>query len=333
MPRSVALYSVHGPEIWLRQTPLGRGVWGECAFLPNSGADSADMLVVYDIAADVIKTRVPRDRRVLFLTEPPDLKIYSRGYLAQFGVVVAPFPVAAPNVRIIHSHSALPWYVGISFRGGAQSVNLSFDDLLALPPPNASMPRLSVVTSGKARLPQQKARLQLIEALKAELGDQMIVYGRGVRDIDDKYEAIGGSAFHLVLENNIEARFWTEKLADAYLGWAYPIYAGAPEAPNDFPVGAMAPVDISDPIHAAREIAARVRRGVSRADWEALKAARHKLMFEHNLFALIDRIAADLKPAALLARPETLHNYEEPSFRQRFRRLKNNLRRRFSKAR
>ena len=46
--------------------------------------------------------------------------------------------------------------------------------------------------------------------------------------MSDKAEAIAPYAYHLVLENNYIDNFWTEKLADAWIGWALPLYLGAP---------------------------------------------------------------------------------------------------------
>lgn len=311
---------MHNPQNWLRQTPHQSGRWGQSVILPQAGADKADLLVVYDNLSASLETRVPRDRRVLFLTEPPQGIRYRPRYLSQFGIIISPYPITVPDARVILSHAALPWFAGLGFDKNGVNINLDFEALEALRPPVASLPRLSVVTSRKSNLPQQRKRLALIKALKDELGDDLVVFGRGVRPVNDKMDAIYGMDFHLVLENNLEPHFWTEKLADAFLGWAHPIYVGAPRAPDDFPSGAMTPIDISDVTSAAKIITARLRQGLSAQDRIILAEARHKLMFEHNLFAMLDRLAADRPAMPLLEHPETILPDARPNGNSRWKR-------------
>ena len=44
-------------------------------------------------------------------------------------------------------------------------------------------------------------------------------YGRGMCAIDEKANALFPYQYHLCIENHLAKHHWTEKLADAFLGW------------------------------------------------------------------------------------------------------------------
>ena len=48
-------------------------------------------------------------------------------------------------------------------------------------------------------------------------------FGKGVKLIDKKINAIDPYKFHLTIENDSLEHHWTEKIADAYLGLSVPI--------------------------------------------------------------------------------------------------------------
>jgi hypothetical protein len=138
------------------------------------------------------------------------------------------------------------------------------------------------------------------------LGDRVSVFGRGFVPIDDKFDAIAPFAYHLVLENNDIGHFWTEKLADAYLGWSYPVFSGTPNAPADFPPGAMLPIDIAQTDRAIGTIAQLLDDHPYEGYIPVLRQARQRLLTEHNMFAVLSRAVSLLDQAAPVP-PQTLH--------------------------
>jgi hypothetical protein len=327
-PRLISLFSTHHPQSWLRQTPCGLGVWNGARFFVDCEPEAADALVVFDVPSGPISTRVPRRRRILFLTEPPVIKRYRRSYIAQFGVVVSPFPLNAPfGVRVIRSHSALTWWLGTAGYHGRRDERMDFEDLCALAPPAHSRGLLSVVTARPARAPLHYFRLALIERLRERLGSDLTIFGHGVNPIADKFDGIYGFDFHLALENNVEPHFWTEKLADAFLGWAHPLHLGAPRAADDFPLGAMTPIRAGDLERAVEDIVTRVRAGLSSEDRALIGQARGKLLYQHNIFAMIDRLVNDFAPGRPLRRPELVRLAVAQPLEAHFKRLRRMLRR------
>lgn len=304
----ITLQSEHEVVWFIRQTPAASGRWGHNQFVV--GAADADALVVIDDLAANITTTVPRQRRILVVTEPPGMRAYPRKFLDQFGVVLSPYTLETGPAKLVLTQTGLPWFLGVKFAASGPVATLSYEDLAALAP-MPKEPRISVVCSTKTNLAKHRLRLGFVEKLQASLGDRVSVFGRGFVPIDDKFDAIAPFAYHLVLENNDLGHFWTEKLADAYLGWSYPVFSGTPHAPADFPPGAMLPIDIARPDPAISAIAKLLGDHPYEGYIPVLREARQRLLTEHNMFAVLSRAVDQLDPAAATP-PQTLHSSRPP---------------------
>ncbi|MBE9064943.1 glycosyltransferase family 10 domain-containing protein [cf. Phormidesmis sp. LEGE 11477] len=292
----VHVATTHDAFPYFRQTPAGDGRWGNVQFALEDPDERADWLVVFDEPSVGLETNVPVERRILFVWEPPELKVYDLSYLDQFGTVVSPVPLPGYGRHWVQSQSALPWFVGVDMRDGVNIETMvneqglldakGWDEVLDFfDAPKTKL--LSVVCSNKTRLEGQRERLAFVEALKVALGDQVDVFGRGFNRVNDKAEALASYKYHIALENNRHDHFWTEKLADAYLGGTFPIHAGCQNLSEYFPQGSYASIDIRD-IEASVET---VKRVISADPWGMSRqlrlAARDKVMMEHNVFAIV----------------------------------------------
>ena len=199
-------------------------------------------------------TRVPRERRILVLTEPvADLPAR---YVNQFGILVAPQFIRSFSGIWHRSHGALP----SAFARDVTSRRVSrrstaYDELVALQPPE-KRDAITVVVSGKTLLPGHRRRLRFLRLLKDAIGDRLEVYGDGLHKIPVKADAILPYKYHLVLENTVMPSYWTEKLADAYLGYALPVVSGPNNLAEWFPEESFVPIDIDDPARAIATIKA-----------------------------------------------------------------------------
>ena len=84
---------------------------------------------------------------------------------------------------------------------------------------------------------------------------------------------------------------WTEKLADAFLGYTVPIYHGCPNVYDYFPKESVIQIDIHDvegSISKIKEIIAR--EGEYEKRLSAVKEARRRVIEEYNLLAMINKI-------------------------------------------
>jgi hypothetical protein len=111
-------------------------------------------------------------------------------------------------------------------------------------------------------------------------------------------DAILPYRFHLVLENTRAPNYWTEKLADAYLGWSFPVYLGCPNLDEFFSPDAFCAID-GDDFEAA---AVRIERLLGGAETDdevaAVAAARTRVLDQYNPFAWASHWAETLyRPA------------------------------------
>jgi hypothetical protein len=268
-----------------RQKPMGPPSPQVDFGLPGALPDCR-WLVVFNEPPRGFVTDVPRARRIALLTEPPEIKHYRRTYLEQFGTVISPMQQSGHSGTVIRCQSGLPWFYGAPLTVAA---------LAALPPP-AKTTAVSVVISRKTQTPLHRARLRFIEQLQQRLGTRLHVYGSGFRPIADKREAIDPFKYHLALENNAREHFWTEKIADAYLGWSLPLYSGCANMAEYVPADALIRLDLDD-IAASLDTVERCLDDDPHDNrLAAITVARQRILYDHNVFALLERVILALAP-------------------------------------
>ena len=311
--------TIHNDWPWLRQTEDGCGSMGcvRFALAPQSAGHApaatqvATWLVVFDEPPQGFCTTVPRERRILFVTEPPEIKKYPRAYLGQFGTVVAPFDFRGVERRsMVVGNPCLNWHYGVSRSGGAYTSSFArLDDFRHMAVPQKTG-LVSVVCSSKTATEAQRARLALVGLLRERLGDVLHVYGRGFNPVDDKMSAIAPYKYHLVLENNLLPHFWTEKLADAWLGWALPLYLGAPNLGAVCPAAGFVPLPAGAPEACVRTVVQALEAGLWEARQAELALCRTWVLETTNVFAtaarLIEAAPQYSRKQPVLGRAETL---------------------------
>ncbi len=281
---------------WARYFPSGELIWGECEFTFDRDDRNYDWLVVYDELPPAVGQ--PRksareelvchpDNTILFTTEPCSIKTYGRHYTEQFGHVVTP----QPSWALPHRHRY--WQQGSNhwFYGGETGTPMSRERLLAGPPSKTD--GLSMVCSTKAQWHTQHARrAEFAQALRERL-PELTAFGRGIRPINDKAEAMDAFRYHVVLENHIAPHHWTEKLSDAFLARCLPFYAGAPNTDDYFPVGSVIHIDMSDPDGAAAIIRQAMADGLYEQRLPLIEEARRRVLEDYHLFAVIADIVSE----------------------------------------
>ena len=114
----------------------------------------------------------------------------------------------------------------------------------------------------KFTLHQRRAEF-LVELAEA-LGGQVDVFGKGHRWVEHKAEGIDAYRYHIAVENHIGPHHWTEKLSDAFLGFALPFYVGCSNAADYFPEDSFIALDIRD----TQAAVARIRKAVADNEYE-----------------------------------------------------------------
>jgi hypothetical protein len=230
-----------GYDTWpyrgLRQSPGGAGWWGDVRFAINEDVDECDGWVVLQSEHGLLReetTRCPPENVILITREPEEMMTWPQEYCAQFAKVIT------SQQALVHPHKLLTQH------GQVWHFNRKTYDELKVLPPVAKPGQISVIASAKRATAGHRARLEFIENLAKTPGVQLDRFGRGIRPIDDKWDAIARYQFHIVMENSQHPHYWTEKLTDCYLAYAFPIYWGAPNIHEYFPESALLQIDISD---------------------------------------------------------------------------------------
>jgi hypothetical protein len=208
----------------------------------------------------------------------------------------------------------MPWEVG-----------LSFDELVAARCPAKSR-GVSWIASNLRFLPGHLRRARLWRHLRENAPHLVDQFGRGVRWIPRKWDALAPYRFSLCIENSVGEDLWTEKVADCFLSWTVPLYMGCTNLEQYFPADSFIRVDADDPAGVCETI----RDLLAGREWErrcpALEIARHRVLYEYQIFPylvqLIRRYGLDAGPKRKILIP----GYRRRRWRHRLRYLEDKLR-------
>lgn len=274
------------PMVWLRQMPGNGPRWGNCEFTFDSESRDYDWLVVYDeLPKQGEVLACPAEHTLLVTVEPCSIKVYGSAYLRQYGAVLtSQEPWAIKHAGVIRTMPALMWFYGWP-RGDTPAPYRTYDQIKAAQPDKSA--DLSVVSSTKAMGHTMHAmRYAFVEQLKAQM-PEIDVFGRGIRPIDDKAEALDRYRYHIAIENHIAPHHMTEKLADTFLAGTLPFYFGAPNAADYFPPNSFIPIDIRKPDEAIATIRQSLQNDEYTKRLDAIREARRRVLEEQNLFAVL----------------------------------------------
>ncbi|WOB10078.1 glycosyltransferase family 10 domain-containing protein [Piscinibacter gummiphilus] len=314
--------------------PGTSGHWENTQYALDCAPDfEVEWLVVYDgWSTPELMTHVPRARRILITGEPESFHRYQPAYLAQFGhVITTQRCIRHPGV--IHTQVGMNWFAGVRFDfNGPQNSYvpvLGFEELAADLPLKTKL--CSVVSSTKSVTAGHRQRLDFILRLKEELGDLVDIYGRGFQEVADKDDALAAYRYHIALENSSHPDYWTEKLADPFLRQCFPIYAGCPNLSDYFPEGSWLSIDVSKPAESIARIREVLKSDLDRQRASAVAEAKRRVLWEHNVFGLLERTyrrleSAEAQAPQRLTSPERLWTNQEVKDARWSRRLVRRLR-------
>lgn len=279
-------FCTYNPQLWLRQFPNGIAVWGDCEFIFDSASRDYDWFVIYnDFPVTYMDETLvcPSQQSLLVTTEPPSIKSYGHDFTRQFGCVLTSQPEwALPHTDRIFSQPALQWFYG----WGKRELR-TYDQILSCTYEKQNM--LSTVCSNKKqRHTLHNKRYQFTHDLKKKV-PELDIFGHGVRDMEDKAEALDDYQYHVSIENYQGEHHWTEKLADPFLALCLPFYFGCLNVTDYFPEESFIPIDIFD-LEGSYEI---IRKAIKDNEYQKrlpyIYEARRKVLEEYNLFAVLSR--------------------------------------------
>lgn len=281
----IKLSTAAGGTPFMRQAPHGISTWSNCDFFINKEIDECDLWVVYGGLEKVETTTCPH---IVFVTnEPPGVKTYDKKFLRQFdAVITCAQKISHPHV--IFAQQALPWWVGHNTRDDRLN-SKTYDELKSIQKiPKSKL--ISVITSNKTLTKGHRERLVFVQTLQKEFGDTLDVFGID-KNTDDKWDAIAPYKYHIVIENTSIDDYWTEKLADAFLGLSFPIYYGAPNITKYFAPDSLAQIDITTPDQAIATIRHIISSDHYEQHLDALRAAKERVLDHYQLFPVLAEYA------------------------------------------
>jgi hypothetical protein len=277
---------------WMRQTPKGDGVFGKTRYIFDPAETTYDFLIVFDAVPSGLEDRIASRHAVFVAGEPVTVKRYSRRFLAQFGTVLTS-DRSTPHANRIFTQTGLPWHIGVP-TGKVARYNESLD-FTALERLSGEKTKLiSVICSNKAMTPAQRLRIPFARALKDHFGERLDFFGRGFQDFDDKAEALLRYRYHVVLENSDDSDYWSEKIADPFLAETFPFYWGCRNLEDYFPRDSFERIDLTNSAAAIETIEAAIASDRAARAQAAISEAKRRVLFEHNVFALLDRVLDEL---------------------------------------
>jgi len=290
---------------YLRRFPNRQPLWGNCRFILEHDCRDYDWLVVYDDLPrkfPLEKLACPRENTLLITGEPSSITHYGRSFLAQFGhVLTSQEPWAIKHPMVIRRQPGLLWYYGGSDERG------TFDVLATAPVPEKTK-SISTVCSSKAMSHTLHAqRLAFTKRLMQDL-PELDVFGYGMGHLDNKADAIDPYRFHLVIENHSSPHHWTEKLADAFLGYSLPVYFGCTNLQDYFPPESFIQFNLRD----YDQTYARLRDLIGSNEYEnrlpAIIEARRRVLHEYSTFAQLSQLISLNHRSELPLIPALIHS-------------------------
>lgn len=287
-----------------RQLPHGSIEHKGYCFHINEDVPEVDFWVVYSKGRRMAETCRCSPENTLFITgEPETVYHYAPGFVKQFARVLSvQKSINHPNMKMMQP--AQPWHIGkISPRkddgkesGSGVTYTQNYDTLSVSKPEKTKL--MSIITSNKCFTKGHKARIAFATALKEHYGDKLDLFGHGFNSFDNKWDVVAPYKYHICIENSSYPHYWTEKLADSYLGNTYPLYYGAPNIGDYFPENSFSMIDISDIEKSIRIIDEAIRNNLADVNADAIEKAKQLVLNEYNLFDMIIAELEQMNPAA-----------------------------------
>jgi len=278
-------------SIWLRQFPGQQAKWKNCEFIFDKNDRNYDWLVVYEDLPKRNDERFPLNHELLacskhntiFLTmEPSTIKSYGKSYTAQYEyIITSQEEWALPHRNRISLPPNLPWFYGL----GSKHL-ITYDTMKAITKPKKTQSLSTVCSIKKQKNTLHFARYQFTQELKRMI-PELEIYGRGVRDMDDKSESLDRYKYHITIENYIGKDHCTEKLSDAFLGFCLPFYHGCPNAVDYFPPESFIAIDIDDIDATYKTITEAINNNEYEKRLPHIIEARRRVLDEYNIFSVI----------------------------------------------
>ena len=289
-------------NLLLRQSPGMSDIWGDCKFLINTDVEKCDWwFVLHGSGLTHTEESVCDPNHIVYVSMEPNEIISSASskFIEQFShLVICDREIVHPNITYMNW---ITWWVGIVVNKRREYFskilyfskihNFDYDDFINMKPITKEN-KLSIVVSNKKISTDHQHRLNFVDRLiNSSIAKYIDVYGDGYKPIPDKWNAISPYKYHLVIENSNIKDYWSEKLADSFLGFAVPIYYGCPNILDYFSEKSLLVIDINNFDQSILAIKKAIEGDLYDEKIDAIKIARNQVLNEYNVFNLISKMA------------------------------------------
>jgi hypothetical protein len=264
-----------GP-MFLKETPGCLGVWDDFKFEINNEVEDCDYWIVYDdIDKYLLEKAYCPPKNIIFITgEVTDYWHYPTQFLNQFETVMsARHDLNHHNLH--HVRHTCVWHV-----------KKHYDFLQSCPGPS-KLKELSTVTSNASSTDGHRLRYALVNKLKGHFKDELSWFGRGEKEIDDKWDALANYKYSIAIENSCHWGYFTEKITDCLLAYTLPLYFGCENIFDFFDRDSLILLDPHDFKKSIRIIEQAIESDEYSKRFNAIEKQRLKILNETAFFPFI----------------------------------------------
>jgi len=271
-----------------RETPYPSLSCGDCLFIMDPRCREYDWAVVYDelppwnagsIRGQCEELACPPEQTILVTQEPPTIKLYPRTYTRQFGYVITtqlPCFLRHPNHCL--GRGTLLWMA-----------DYPYEEAVSMPDYPKSKTIATVCSAKRQRHTLHHDRYALTSYLSQHM-PELQWFGRGVRELKYKYEAMNDYRYQLAVENYIEDYHWSDKISDPILALCLTFYAGDPKLGEVLPPESFIPIPLHDHEAALRIMQEAIRNNEYEKRLPAIREARRLIVEKYNTYRQIESV-------------------------------------------
>ncbi len=262
------------------QTPNSLGIWKNIQFTLESTKE-CDYVVVFNCITKDIIVNSHGDNIWAIIQEPPDERFdYYYKHAKRYSRIYTP-DINRKGNRYIHSHGAIGWWIGKDY---------NFLTNAEIPKKNLT---ISWLTNADTSIEGQIERLNFWNYIQTTNLD-IEFFGRGfpppVKPIEVKWDGVAPYKYTLAIENYSGLYYWSEKIADAFLGYTMPIYYGCTNISDYFPKESFVWIDINQPEEAVEIIRETINNDLWLRNRDAVIYARELVLNKYNIFAFLAEV-------------------------------------------
>lgn len=270
--------------------------WGNYEFVVSRKSEGIyDFVVVLDDLPNTIHVECPKNHILLFIGEPPSVKLYPHYYLKQFGYFYSCQKRLDSWKNHHHLYPMLPWMLYYNYLRPYSVGKDELDyDYFKQSLSHQRLNKICLLTSNKRFTKGHKKRINFALKLKELCPELVDIYGSGFGQMDYKYDVLSKYKYSIVIENCSYPDYWTEKLADAFLAGCYPIYYGASNIYRYFDRNQLSIINIEDFENSVLTIKQILQEDRFEKCKLNIEEAKHLILDKYNMFSQISIILDEI---------------------------------------